>query len=80
MDLHVDERERLQPSTEAAVRATYTLGHCTHTPMRPRQERDNPIRLTQSLGAQHNRLIPKHRHAGILPAAEGQQASDTHHK
>lgn len=62
MKLHIDMTEGLESCPEAALGPTYALGHGTDPPMLTRQNGDDPIGLTQTLGAQHDTLVPVQAH------------------
>src|SRR5690242_12774938 len=62
--------ERLQPGPEPGLGAAHPLADRSYFPVAPGEHRDDPVRLTQVLGAQHNPVIPViGAHVPIVPYA-----------
>src|SRR5699024_1788486 len=66
VELHVDHAERFQPGPELRAGAPHPLGHRAHLPVAAGQQRDDPVGLTQLVGAQHDRLVPVELHLPIV--------------
>ncbi len=60
-------RERLEPGPEARAGPSYALGDGAHPAGPAGQQRDDPVRLTQLLGAQHDRFVTVEAHADHCP-------------
>ena len=69
----VDVRERLEPGAEPGLGAADALGHGPDPPAAPAQDGNDPVRLAQLVGPQHNPVIPVKLHVSILPHAEANQ-------
>src|SRR5690606_15009303 len=57
VQLHVDQRERLQPRAEAAAGASHALGDGADLAVPPREQGDDAVRLAQRVGAQDDRIV-----------------------
>ena len=57
-ELQIRHHKRLQPGAEAAAGAADALGDGTDLAVVLGQERDDPVRLAQLVGAQHHGVIP----------------------
>ena len=67
VELHVGDHERLQPRAEAGGRAPDALGDRAHLAVPLAEHRDDPVGLTQLVGAQHHDFVSISGHPSIIP-------------
>ncbi|CAM5654836.1 hypothetical protein SVIOM74S_08852 [Streptomyces violarus] len=74
-ELHVDVGEGFEARTELRLRPAHAPGHRPYASVTAGEQRDDPVRLTQLLGAQHDAVVAEQTHGVILAGSWRQGTS-----